>query len=107
MQVSTGGGGVQRRPPLAVLGVHVCAMVQQHGHHRLRVVDAALRQNGRRSDGERIRREKGKRERGEREREREREKERDREERFNHGSDQTLRAARARTPPPFPLRGAG
>lgn len=41
-EVATGGGGMERRPELAVTGVNVGTGFQQHRHHVTVVVDAAL-----------------------------------------------------------------
>jgi len=45
VDVRAGGGGVKRRPQLAVKRVHVGAVLDQQARHLLRVVDTALRQN--------------------------------------------------------------
>lgn len=44
--MATGGGGVQRRPQLAVAGVDAGAGVQQTLHDLHEVVDAALSRGG-------------------------------------------------------------
>lgn len=50
-EVAAGGGGVERRPELAVPRVDVGAGVQQRRHHVPEVVDAALGWGGTESGG--------------------------------------------------------
>lgn len=48
--VPTGGSSMQRRPQLAVAGIHAGAGIQQALHHLHKVIDAALRESAQKQE---------------------------------------------------------